>query len=71
MEVGANVIDRKVGLGVVIDAQVVKRAITPIGYLFNHEIVVGKLLKIVIIVLCVPWTFILDSRCWVPHVMVV
>ena len=30
IEVGANVIDRKVGLGVVIDAQVVGCAITPV-----------------------------------------
>ena len=39
IEVGANLIYRKVVIGVVIDAQVIGSAITPIGDLFDHEIV--------------------------------
>ena len=51
IEVGANLTNRKVGVGVVIDARVIDSAITPIGDLFNHEVVGAKSPEIVLIVL--------------------
>ena len=57
IEVGANLIDWKVGLGVVVDVQAVGSTITPIGQLFNHEIIVKQKPEIVVIVLCVPLDF--------------
>ena len=51
IEVGPNLTNRKVGIGVVVDAQAIGSAITPIGDLFDHEVVGTKSPEIVLIVL--------------------
>ena len=51
IDVGANLTNRKVGIGVVVDAQAIGSAVTPIGDLFDHEVVDVKSPGIVLIVL--------------------
>ena len=51
IEVGANLTNRKVGIGVVVAAQVFDSAVTPIGDLFDHEVIDVKSPGIVLIVL--------------------
>ena len=48
------VVDRKVGLGVIVAGIAVIDVIALVGDLFNHDVVIGKLPGITVNVLCVP-----------------
>ena len=50
----AIVVDRTVGLGVVVAGTAVVDVITPVGDLFDHAIVIENHQEITVIVLCVP-----------------